>query len=129
MKKWGHLVGVLSALLLTATLLQGCGEMKVLAGKRVAPSLLELRLIMGQSTSDDIRRVLGDPLGVGRDLLPFESQPRTIMSYYFEESQVSLSGGADSKRIFVWVFIKDGRYDGYLWVSGFPKDRQPPESD
>jgi hypothetical protein len=126
MRKWSHLVGVLIALFLTATLLQGCGEIKVRAGKRVDPSLLESKLTMGQSTSDDIRRVLGEPIGVGRDLLPFQSQPRTIMSYYFEESQMSLSGGADSKRIFVWVFVNDGRYDGYLWVSGFPEDHQTP---
>lgn len=126
MRRLSRLGSVLLTLFLTATVLVGCGEIKVLAGKRVNPSLLESKLTMGQSTSEDIQTVLGEPLGVGRDLLPFQSQSRTIMSYYFEESQASLSGEADSKRIFVWVFVKDGRYDGYLWVSGFPEDRQIP---
>jgi hypothetical protein len=128
MRRLSRLGSVLFALILAATALAGCGEIeiKVLAGKRVDPALLESELTLGQSTSEDIQKVLGEPLGVGRDLLPFQSEPRTVMSYYFEESQGSLTGAGNSKRMFVWVFVKAGRYDGYLWVSGFPEDRQTP---
>lgn len=81
---------------------------------------------MGQSTAQDVREALGEPAGVGREWLPFHSEPRTVMSYHFEEGQVSLSGTGDSRRIFVWVFLKDAVYDGYAWVSSFPADRGSP---
>lgn len=117
---------VLMALSLTTALLAGCGEIKVRAGTPVAPSLLESRLVPGKSTDKDIREVLGEPLGVGRELLPFHNQPRTVWSYYFEEGQFSLSGGGDSRRIFVWVYLTNELYDGYLWVSSFPAEQASP---
>lgn len=120
------LPAVLLALSLTATLLPGCGEIKVRAGVPVATSMIDARLTVGQSTAEEVRRVLGEPVGVGREFLPFHDQPRTVWSYHFEEGQVSLSGGGDSRRIFVWIFLKEARYDGYLWVSSFPADRMAP---
>ena len=27
------------------------------------------------------------------------------------------------RQSFVWIFLTDDRYDGYLWVSNFPADR------
>jgi hypothetical protein len=126
MRILNRLLALPLALSLTTALLSGCGEIKVRAGSPVAPSLLESRLTVGQSTAKDISQVLGEPLGVGREFLPFHTQPRTVWSYYFEEDQVSLGGGGDSRRIFVWVFLTDERYDGYLWVSSFPKDRVTP---
>lgn len=114
------------ALSVILTLLQGCGEVKVRSGTPVAPSLLESRLTVGQSTAEDIRQVLGEPPSVGRELLPIHSEPRTVWSYHFEEGQMSLGGSGDSRRIFVWVFLADERYDGYLWVSTFPADRMAP---
>ena len=78
---------------------------------------------MGHSTRKDVRDVLGEPLGSGRELLPFNTQARTVWSYYFEEAQVSLSGEGDSRRIFLWVFLDGDRFDGFLWVSSFPADR------
>lgn len=120
------LPAVLLALSLTAALLPGCGEIKVRAGVPVATSMIDARLTLGQSTAEDVRQALGEPAGVGREFLPFHDQPRTVWSYHFEESQVSLSGGGDSHRVFVWIFLKDARYDGYLWVSSFPVDRAAP---
>lgn len=117
---------VLAAMSMVVVLLAGCGEIKVRVGNPVAPSLLESRLSVGHSTAIDIRDALGEPLGVGRELLPFHSQPRSVWSYYFEEAQVSLGGGGDSRRIFVWIFLDNDRYDGFLWVSSFPADRMPP---
>lgn len=120
------LLAPLFALSLTVGLLPGCGEIKVRAGVPVATSMIEARLTAGESTAEDVRQALGEPVGVGRELLPFHDQPRTVWSYHFEESQVSLSGSGDSQRIFVWIFLKDARYDGYLWVSSFPADRAAP---
>ncbi len=111
------------ALALAAGLLGGCGELKVRSGVPVAPALLESDLAVGRSTADDVRRVLGEPLGVGRELMPQRGKARTVWSYNFEEGQISLAGSGDSRRIFVWVFLDGTRYDGYLWVSSFPQDR------
>jgi hypothetical protein len=115
----------LIALSLATMLLPGCGEIKVRAGAPVDASLLESRLVLGRSTEKDVREVMGEPLGVGREWLPFHTRARTVWSYYLEESQASLSGVGDAKRIFLWVFLSDGRYDGFLWVSSFPSDHTP----
>lgn len=125
MKRHNSLGAVLTALCLTSALLGGCGEIKVRAGTPVPTSLIESQLELGKSTEKDIRMVLGEPLGVGREFLPFQNQPRTIMSYYFEEGQFSLSGGGDSRRVFVWIFLNNEHYDGYLWVSSLPADHAP----
>lgn len=113
------LVGVVASV-------SGCGEVKVRAGSPVEPSLIESRLTIGKSSAEDVRQVLGTPISVGREFLPFHAKPRTVWSYHFEESQVSLAGIGDSHRIFVWIFLADERYDGHLWVSSFPKDRLVP---
>lgn len=117
------LPGAWLALTLIAVSLSGCGEIKVRAGVPVSPRLLESGLTVGQSTAEDVRRVLGEPVGVGREFLPHHSRARTVWSYHFEEGQVSLAGSGDSRRIFMWVFLDDARYDGYLWVSSFPEHR------
>lgn len=126
MKTHRSIVSALVALFLAAANLTGCGEIKVRAGTPVSPTLLESRLKVGESTATDVRRVLGEPAGVGREWLPFHSEPRTVWSYHYEEGQVSLAGSGDSRRIFVWVFLRDTAYDGYVWVSSFPADRGSP---
>ncbi|MDX5409331.1 MAG: hypothetical protein LPJ94_03800 [Thauera sp.] len=108
---------------IAAALLGGCGELKVRSGVPVAPALLESDLTVGRSTAEDVRRVLGEPVGVGREFMPQRGEVRTVWSYNFEEGQISLAGSGDSRRIFVWVFLDGTRYDGYLWVSSFPQDR------
>jgi outer membrane protein assembly factor BamE (lipoprotein component of BamABCDE complex) len=117
------LPAMLIAAVLAAAALSGCGEIKARIGTAVAPHPLESVLKIGQSTARDIRQAMGEPHGVGREFLPFHNHPRTVWSYYFEESQVSLSGVGESRRVFVWVFLDDERYDGYLWVSNVPGDR------
>lgn len=116
----------LLALLLAAASLTGCGEIKVRAGVPVSPALLESRLKVGESTATDVRQVLGEPGGMGREWLPFHAEPRTVWSYHYEESQVSLAGSGESRRIFLWVYIKDAAFDGYVWVSSFPQDGGAP---
>lgn len=120
------LVTALLALSVAAASLTGCGEIKVRAGTPVSPALLESRLKVGASTATDVRQELGEPVGIGREWLPFHAEPRTVWSYHYEESQISLAGSGDSRRIFLWVFLKDTSYDGYVWVSSFPADRGSP---
>lgn len=117
---------MIGAWLLMLALLGACGEIKVRAGSRVDPLLLETSLRVGQSREGDVRQVLGEPLSIGREFLPMYSRPRTVWSYYFEEGQVSLGGGGDSRRISVLVFMADGVYDGYLWYSSLPEHRTVP---
>jgi hypothetical protein len=126
MKIQAHSHGVLLALVAATVFLAGCGEIKVRVGRQVVPALIESKLIVGQSTARDVHQMLGEPLGMGREWLPFHDQARTVWSYYYEEGQVSLSGPGDYHRKFIWIFLQDDRYDGYLWVSNFPGDRVPP---
>lgn len=111
---------------LVALLITGCGEIRVVSGSPVEPALLETRLTLGKSDASDIRRVLGEPLSVGRDLLPLSNRPRTVWSYHFEESQASLGASGDYHRIFLLVFLSDGKYDGYFWFSSLPEHRSYP---
>jgi hypothetical protein len=111
------------AVLAVAVLLTACGELKIRAGRHVDAALIESKLVVGRSTAAEVQRALGEPLGMGREWLPFRDRPRVVWSYYAEESQASLSGLGETRRMFVWVFLKDDRYDGYLWVSNFPEDR------
>ena len=126
MKSHRALTAALLASSLAAASLTGCGEIKVRAGVPVSPASLESRLTVGASTATDVRRVLGEPVGMGREWLPFHAEPRTVWSYHYEESQVSLAGSGESRRIFLWVYMKDTTYDGYVWVSSFPEDRGSP---
>jgi len=119
-------VQVLCAVLLASLLIAGCGAIKVVAGEPVDPGLLEKSLVVGKSSADDVRRVLGEPKSFGRDLLPPSSRPRTVWSYHYEESQASLSGLESAYRIFLLVFLVDNRYDGYFWVSSIPEHRKLP---
>jgi hypothetical protein len=77
----------LIAISLATALLPGCGEIKVRSGAPVAPSLLESKLVLGRSTAKDIREVMGEPLGVGREWLPFHIQARTVWSYYLKKAR------------------------------------------
>lgn len=101
--------------------LQGCGTRLEMGSPPRVDRLAQLKPHV--STKQDVLLTLGEPHGVGREFLPFLDHPRTVWSYYFEESQASLSGVGEYRRIFVWVFLDDERYDGYLWVSNFPGDR------
>ncbi|GAB3625902.1 hypothetical protein PTE30175_01100 [Pandoraea terrae] len=92
--------------------LGGCAAVKVIAGAPVDPAALENKLVIGQSTATDVERVLGPPFGKGREMLPLGESPRTAWQYYYEEG-----GQEDDRRLFMFVFIKDGRYDGYIWFS------------
>ena len=96
--------------------LSGCGDIRVRAGSRPSQQLLEGGLVMGRSTMEDVRTLLGEPFGTGSSMLPMQSGPRTMWSYYYEEGNLT-----DDRRIFLFVyFTPDSHYEGYLWFSSLP---------
>jgi hypothetical protein len=72
--------GFFVALFAAAALLAGCGELKVRVGNPVAPLLIESGLTIGQSSARDVLQLLGQPLGMGREFLPFHARPRSVWS-------------------------------------------------
>lgn len=98
--------------------LSSCGSVQVRAGKKPDIALLQKTLHVGRAREQDVRAVLGNPDGRGRSMLPWQSSPRTVWTYYYEEGVIDLGGaGSDDRRIFLFVFLDEGRFDGYLWFS------------
>jgi hypothetical protein len=78
-------------------------------------SKLETSLQPEVSTRADVLEVLGEPRNSGGALLPGHDSPRDMWVYYYEEGTLT-----DGRRIFLFVFFKMGRYDGYKWFSSLP---------
>lgn len=108
----------LALLLLVPVWLAGCGSMQIRAGKKPDIDVLNKTLEVGKSTQQAVQAALGAPDGRGRSMLPWQSAPRTLWSYYYEEGLVDLGGGpSDDRRIFLFVFFDEDRFDGYMWFS------------
>lgn len=103
-------------LIFLSLLSNGCMDIHTRIGKRPNPDVLEKNLRIGQSSTSDILAALGEPYGKGREMLPIVQQPRTLWSYYYGEGDLK-----DSRQIFLFVFIKQDRYDGYMWFSSLPE--------
>lgn len=99
----------------------GCISARIEAGRRVDPGLLETSLRIGESSRADVLKVLGDPYGRGRGLLPIDATPKTVWSYYYEEIKIESNEVKDARRIFLWVYLDEDRYDGYMWFSSLGK--------
>ena len=98
--------------------LAGCGAIQVRAGAKPDVALLQQSLRVGESGEQEVRSALGNPDGRGRSMLPWQSSPRTVWTYYYEEGVIDLGGAtSDDRRIFLFVFLDQGRFDGYLWFS------------
>jgi|GEM_PF-935561 len=100
-----------SIALMAATQMTGC-NINIRAGNKPNISVLEKTLKSGVSTAQDVLKELGTPVGKGREMLPFMDTPRTTWTYYYEEGDLN-----DDRRLFLFVFFANGRYDGYLWFS------------
>jgi hypothetical protein len=101
-------------------LISGC-SLRIRAGSRVQPEVVETALLVGESTSADVLRVLGEPLGKGRAMLPIDPHPRALWTYYYEEGDLD-----DSRRMFLFVYFLNDRYDGYIWFSSLPDVGEKP---
>lgn len=83
---------------------------------------LEVALIKGVSTRDDIKRVLGDPTGAGAIFLSSVQQsPGEILFYQdIELTDIKSSQGQLDLKIrqqILVVFIRDQLFDGFMWFS------------
>jgi hypothetical protein len=103
-------------ILATALAMTGCASsVKWRAGTPVRIDALGLNLTISESTAAEVAAELGTPYGTGKSMLPFQDAPRTLWTYYYEEGTVE-----DDRRIFLFVFLDDGIYDGYMWFSSLP---------
>jgi hypothetical protein len=102
--------------MLCASLLLGGCSINIRAGHRPDVDLLEKKLRLKESTSADVILALGQPFGKGRLMFPIDPKPRTLWSYYYEEADMN-----DARRLFLFVFFDQDRYDGYMWVSSLQK--------
>ncbi len=107
---------ILSFSLLALTQITGCGNVQIRAGAKPNLAALEKSLSQGESTEQDVAKSLGAPSGKGREMLPFMDSPRDTWTYYYEEGDLK-----DDRRLFLFVFFKDRRYDGYMWFSSLPE--------
>ena len=94
----------------------GCMDIKIRIGARPDSAVLEERLHMGISTGKDVLEALGVAYGKGEAMFPFHDTPKELWSYYYEEGSLK-----DSRRIFLFVFLDQDRYDGYMWFSSMPE--------
>lgn len=102
--------------LLALTQLTGCVNVQIRAGAKPNLEALERSLRQGKSTLQDVAKSLGEPTGKGREMLPFMDSPRDTWTYYYEEGDLK-----DDRRLFLFVFFKNQRYDGYMWFSSLPE--------
>jgi len=107
---------LVSALVTLGVLATGCASIQIKAGNPVDTTMLEKSLKLGGSTPADVRTALGPPFGEGKEFLPLSREPRLTWTYYYSEGSLE-----DDRRIFLFVFFKDGRYDGYMWFSSLLK--------
>lgn len=100
----------------SAVLLAACGSLEFRSGGRFDPAVLETRLVPDQSGSRQVRAVLGQPFGRGSAMMPYHDGPRTVWTYYFEEGSVDPgSGKLRDHRRYLFVFLNDDVYEGYMW--------------
>ena len=67
----------------------------------------------GVSAKSDVLRILGEPRGYGMARLSIGTQPRSIWSYEYVESE-----GKKMNLKMLLVFFEQDRYDGHLWFAG-----------
>lgn len=108
-------VGLVALILMVALPMGGCID-RIRIGNRPNPDVLEQSLRLGESTPADVVAALGQPYGKGRAVLPIDSNPKTLWSYYYEEGDLK-----DARRIFLFVYFDHDHYDGYMWFSSLPK--------
>ncbi len=108
----------LVAALMASALIAGCGTMQARVGTKPDIQRLNQSLQIGSSTEQDVRSALGLPDGQGRSMLPWQTAPRTVWTYYYEEGVINTSGGnSDDRRLMLFVFLNNNMFDGYMWFS------------
>lgn len=103
------------SLVLVLLFVWNCGGPVIQFGRIPETSKLETSLQPEISTRADVLKVLGEPRNSGGALLPGHDNPQDLWVYYYEEGTIT-----DARRIFLFVFFKMDRYDGYMWFSSLP---------
>lgn len=96
--------------LIAASLLFGCATTMRVGTPPRTDRLKELTV--GVSTVSDVLRALGEPRGSGAARNSVVLEPRKVLYYEYTE--------VEGQRIglkLLLVFVRDDRYDGYLWFS------------
>ena len=102
--------------MISLLLLGGCGPVHFLGGRSFSPQSIETNLVSGISDISEIKGIMGEPYGKGRALMPFHETPRTVWTYFFAQGNMNLgSGDAEENRKYLFVFIDDDTYEGYMW--------------
>jgi hypothetical protein len=84
---------------------------------------LDVKLVRGQSTKEDVRRLLGKPDQKGDARFPPSGTLQEV--WYYQEQKIHSSQWnpeirdgrlqADAEQRELFVLFTDGRFDGYLW--------------
>jgi hypothetical protein len=94
----------------------GCAPIQFETGRKFDPDVLESSLHSGNSTQIDVRKMLGEPFGTGRALMPFQDTARTVWTYSYQRGSMDIgSGESDTDMLMLFVFFDGDRYDGYIW--------------
>lgn len=83
---------------------------------------IETELKKGYSTTEDIRRILGEPTGSGSVFMA-SVQQRPLDMWFYQD--IELTGIKSSKgqidlemrQQILLVFLRDGTYEGFMWFS------------
>jgi hypothetical protein len=88
------------------------------AGSKFDPALLEQSLQAGVSTQADVKKALGEPYGRGRALMPFHESGRAVWTYYYERGSVAVTSmEMKDRRVYLFMFFAEDRFDGYMWFA------------
>jgi hypothetical protein len=106
-----------SATLLLSVLAASCAvPISIVIGSRPDTELLETSLRPGESTREHVWATLGQPYATGRWMMPIDDRARTVWTYYYEDGPLT-----DARRVLLFVYFDQDRYDGYMWFSSMPK--------
>jgi hypothetical protein len=119
--------GVAAAISFTLSVLGVCVAVCTPVVARAGPfdvvDQLDVKLVRGQSTAEEVRRLLGDPDGKGDGRFP----PAWVLQevWLYEEEVVHSSMWnpeirdskleADAEQRTLYVLFTDGRFAGYYW--------------
>ncbi|MBU6498159.1 MAG: hypothetical protein KGJ41_02430 [Rhodospirillales bacterium] len=108
-----RLLALLGAAMLS---LGACSPLKYQAGNAFDPTVVAASLHPGQSTTDDVRALLGTPYGTGGAMMPYQESSRLVWTYFFDRGAIDPSNGEITEHMtYLFVFFRDNRFDSSLW--------------
>jgi hypothetical protein len=86
--------------------------------------VLDSQLQVGTSTAAEVRRLLGEPYARGRSFLPIDPVQRAadVWTYFYNEADLD-----DSRQMFLFVYIDQDVFRGYMWFSSLPGIQPTPK--